>query len=412
MHTRTKLAFVTLVAALVPLAAVADHSAIHTLEQQIAALQQQVIALRSAPAAVPTNPFSITLRRGSRGAEVTRLQEFLRGLPEFYPEGLVTGNFGPATERAVKRFQKTYGIAAVGVIGPQTRAKLNELLAAKSAPPPVPVPTPTPVPAPAPTPAPAPVPPLTPPPPPPPPAPPPTPVYVPTPEQLGQPAISSLVWGLDHISVQFTHDPSAYTRSYSILRRKPGEAADTVLGPYTLIPAGSSTATTSDGITLHRLSRNAWEWRQALALDAQPSGDYIFAVKANGDGGATSFPSPGRIATLHPKAEFEDLLENAPLRAVLNNTVTRFPLTMRIKNFYTNLYYHYELWDGPARVWDSAYLNTAASSKIEAVFHNTNGYSFTAGKTYRLSVNAFDNNTGVPSTIKQPPGELIFIYQP
>ena len=219
------------------------------------------------------------------------------------------------------------------------------------------------------------------------------------------------MWGLDYTSVQLVHDPGAYTRSYTVLRRKPGEAADIAFGPYA-IPAVGAAISAEGGITFKRISVNAWEWQESLNLLNQPSGDYVFAVRANGEGGAVSFPSPGRIVTLHPKAEFDELLENAPLRTVLNNTVTRFPLTMRIKNFYTSLYYHYELWDGATRVWDSAYLNTTASLKIEAVFQNTNGYSFAAGKAYRLSVNVFDNNTGVPSAIKQPPGELVFTYQP
>ncbi|MBI4132369.1 MAG: peptidoglycan-binding protein [Candidatus Sungbacteria bacterium] len=406
-----------------PLAYAADTAAlIREIEAQIAVLQQQLailVAEQQSPAAATASQFTKTLRRGNRSAEVTRLQEFLAKTPEFYPEGLVTGFFGPATERAVKRFQQTYAIPAIGIVGPQTRAKLNELLIAPSAPPapsraeeaPAPTPAPEPAPQPAPTPEPPPAPAPTPPPSPA-PTPPSTPVYTPTPGELGQPAISALVWGTDYMNVQFAHDPSSYTRSYTILRRKPGETADTALGTFALIPAGSSTATTSDGMTFHRLSINAWEWRQTLDLASQPTGDYVFAVKALGDGGAEGFPSPGRIATLHPKAEFEELLEGAPLRTVFSNTITRFPITMRIKNFYTALYYHYELWDGATRVWDSAYLNTTTSSKIEAAFQNTNGYPFVAGKTYRLSVNVFDNNTGADSTTKQPTSELTFTYQP
>lgn len=41
----------------------------------------------------------------------------------------MNGIFGPATTRAVKMFQKKYGIAQVGTVGPQTRAKLNEVFA-------------------------------------------------------------------------------------------------------------------------------------------------------------------------------------------------------------------------------------------------------------------------------------------
>jgi N-acetylmuramoyl-L-alanine amidase len=39
----------------------------------------------------------------------------------------VVGTFGPCTEKGVKAFQKKYSIAQLGNVGPQTRAKLNQL---------------------------------------------------------------------------------------------------------------------------------------------------------------------------------------------------------------------------------------------------------------------------------------------
>jgi hypothetical protein len=79
----------------------------------------------------PKFKFTKALSRGLSGSEVTKLQQFLKNYPDLYPEGLVTGYFGPATERAIKRFQEKYGIAKSGVagygmVGPKTRAKLNE----------------------------------------------------------------------------------------------------------------------------------------------------------------------------------------------------------------------------------------------------------------------------------------------
>ncbi len=76
--------------------------------------------------AAPTN-FTRALRVGSRGGDVVALQDFLKSLPEIYPEGLVTGYFGKATEAAVKRFQKKYAFEQVGIVGPKTREKLNIL---------------------------------------------------------------------------------------------------------------------------------------------------------------------------------------------------------------------------------------------------------------------------------------------
>lgn len=71
--------------------------------------------------------FTQTLQLGSTGEEVSGLQTFLRKFPSIYPEGWVTGYFGLLTENAVKRFQKEVNIDAVGIVGPVTRAKLNEL---------------------------------------------------------------------------------------------------------------------------------------------------------------------------------------------------------------------------------------------------------------------------------------------
>ena len=68
------------------------------------------------------------LREGMTGDDVELLQEILATDPEIYPEGLITGYFGPLTKRAVKNFQKKAGIEQVGLVGPKTTAKINELL--------------------------------------------------------------------------------------------------------------------------------------------------------------------------------------------------------------------------------------------------------------------------------------------
>ena len=70
------------------------------------------------------------LRKGMSGDDIKALQEYLKGIPGIYPEGLVTGYFGSLTEQAVKRFQRKHDIEDVGEVGPKTRAKLNPLLEA------------------------------------------------------------------------------------------------------------------------------------------------------------------------------------------------------------------------------------------------------------------------------------------
>jgi hypothetical protein len=74
--------------------------------------------------------FTTLIYRGSSGKSVTALQQFLAQDSTIYPEGLVTGFFGPATERAIGRFQQKYGIAGAGqpgygMLGPKTRAYIN-----------------------------------------------------------------------------------------------------------------------------------------------------------------------------------------------------------------------------------------------------------------------------------------------
>ncbi len=86
--------------------------------------------------AVSTPPSFVFERRlsvGSKNDDVENLQKFLSGDAELYPEGLVTGFFGPLTEKAIQRFQEKHSIATegsdgYGEVGPITRAKLNTLI--------------------------------------------------------------------------------------------------------------------------------------------------------------------------------------------------------------------------------------------------------------------------------------------
>jgi len=74
------------------------------------------------PPAPETKP---TLRRGSKGPYVTLAQTELKN--KGYDLGLcgVDGDFGKATEAAVKAFQKDNGLTVDGVIGPKTWGKLD-----------------------------------------------------------------------------------------------------------------------------------------------------------------------------------------------------------------------------------------------------------------------------------------------
>ena len=123
---------------------------IQQLQEQIRNLQKQVVELRSqietSNKEVVTTKEEVKiareeiravreelrltrpLSRGSSGDEVRRLQEYLSQFPDIYPEGLVTGFYGSLTEAAVRKLQEKHGIEQLGIVGPKTLAKLNELI--------------------------------------------------------------------------------------------------------------------------------------------------------------------------------------------------------------------------------------------------------------------------------------------
>ena len=73
---------------------------------------------------------NMALRKGDKGSGVTKLQENLISLgygKHMDPYG-ADGSYGPATEAAVKAFQKDNKLEVDGVAGPRTQEKIGELL--------------------------------------------------------------------------------------------------------------------------------------------------------------------------------------------------------------------------------------------------------------------------------------------
>jgi hypothetical protein len=92
-------------------------------------------ATPSAASVPPSGSYKVGLAPGSKGNDVTALQNFLKSQgQDIYPEGLVTGYYGNLTKAAVGRFQLKNGIVkrasdpGYGYVGPKTRAKINLLL--------------------------------------------------------------------------------------------------------------------------------------------------------------------------------------------------------------------------------------------------------------------------------------------
>lgn len=110
---------------------------IKNVQQQVQNLAKKVEEL-SAQVGLhkPSEPaglaISSSLKRGSSGEDVRQLQGFLKKFPDIYPEGLETGYFGPASEKAIKKLQEEFGLKKTGFLDPQTRGKLNELASAVS----------------------------------------------------------------------------------------------------------------------------------------------------------------------------------------------------------------------------------------------------------------------------------------
>jgi uncharacterized protein (TIGR02594 family) len=65
------------------------------------------------------------LKKGSKGAEVIRLQILLNGALNPHTKIVNDGDFGKATEAAVIAFQKSKGLTADGVVGPVTWKSLG-----------------------------------------------------------------------------------------------------------------------------------------------------------------------------------------------------------------------------------------------------------------------------------------------
>ncbi|MBU4224124.1 peptidoglycan-binding protein, partial [Patescibacteria group bacterium] len=84
--------------------------------------------------------FTKAMYPGFKHEEVTKLQQYLSQDASLYPEKEITGYFGELTLKAVQRFQTKYSIVSsgtsattgYGLVGPATRAKLNEVFGSTS----------------------------------------------------------------------------------------------------------------------------------------------------------------------------------------------------------------------------------------------------------------------------------------
>ena len=111
-------------------------SDIVALQAQVAQLIEQIKMLKTAMGTQQSEikelreelKLTRRLKQGSSGDDVKTLQELLATDPEIYPEGKVTGAFGPLTGKALRRFQEKHGLESVGEAGPRTLELLNRFM--------------------------------------------------------------------------------------------------------------------------------------------------------------------------------------------------------------------------------------------------------------------------------------------
>lgn len=107
---------------------------IQTLQAQLAAGNTSGVSTGSTGTANSSScpQISRTLRYGSTGSDVSRLQAFLAQDSSVYPEGTVSGYYGSLTQAAVQRWQAKYNIVSsgspsttgYGIVGPRTAAAI------------------------------------------------------------------------------------------------------------------------------------------------------------------------------------------------------------------------------------------------------------------------------------------------
>ena len=97
---------------------------IQSLLDQIHSLQDKLASLRGDVRTVLQD----NIQQGMSGDDIKKIQELLATDRSIYPEGLVTGYFGPLTREALKRFQHRHGLDETGDVSSSTRALLEGYL--------------------------------------------------------------------------------------------------------------------------------------------------------------------------------------------------------------------------------------------------------------------------------------------
>lgn len=97
---------------------------IKTLMAQLEELKKQLATVRGEVQATLKDG----IPEGTNSEDMKKIQELLATDPSIYPEGKVTGYYGPLTKEALKRFQKRHELEVTGSVDTDTRDLLEEYL--------------------------------------------------------------------------------------------------------------------------------------------------------------------------------------------------------------------------------------------------------------------------------------------
>lgn len=105
---------------------------IEELRAEIRILKAQLNGNSATSTAAFKNKFRLNQEFGvgATSEEIKNLQKILATDPSIYPEGMVTGYFGPLTSKAVSRLQTKYQLENRGLLTSETRDFINSILEA------------------------------------------------------------------------------------------------------------------------------------------------------------------------------------------------------------------------------------------------------------------------------------------
>ena len=103
-----------------------DSATIANVQQSLGGAQVSTTPVSLASTTALTASVLESLQLGDKGDRVKLLQTLLAADPSVYPQGVVSGVFGPLTQQALKKYQDKHGLDRSGKVGSTTLQKFDE----------------------------------------------------------------------------------------------------------------------------------------------------------------------------------------------------------------------------------------------------------------------------------------------